>query len=45
VVFGGIYVDGHKGSSGVITNVVGSATNYYRTVGGIVVEPEPMGGF
>lgn len=44
VVFGGLVVDGHKGASGVITNVVGSVTNYYRQVGGIIVEPEPLGG-
>jgi hypothetical protein len=45
VVFGGLVVDGHKGSSGIITNVVGSVTNTYRKVGGIIVEPEPLGGF
>jgi hypothetical protein len=44
VVFGGIYVDGHRGASGIITNVVGSVTNYYRSVGGIIVEFEPLGG-
>jgi hypothetical protein len=45
VVFGGLVVDGHKGASGTITNVVGSVTNFYRKVGGIIVEPEPLGGF
>lgn len=45
VVFGGLVVDGHKGASGVITNVVGSVTNFYRKAGGIIVEPEPLGGF
>lgn len=45
VVFGGIYVDGHKGATQSLTNIVGAVTNIYRTVGGVVVEPDPMGGF
>lgn len=44
VVFGAITVDGHKGSTGIITNVVGSVTNYIRKVGGIIVDSEPLGG-
>jgi hypothetical protein len=44
VVFGAIVVDGHKGASCVITNAVGETTNLYRVVGGIIVEPEPLGG-
>lgn len=45
IVFGGITVDGHKGASCTLTNTVGGVTNRYRVVGGIVVEPTPLGGF
>lgn len=45
VVFGGLIVDGHKGANGIITNVVGIVTNFYRKVGGVIVEPQPLGGF
>lgn len=45
LVFGGITVDGHHGYSGSVTNAVGPATNVCRFVGGILVEPEPLGGF
>lgn len=44
IVFGAITVDGHKGAYGIITNVVGNVTNYYRKIGGIIAEPEPLGG-
>lgn len=44
VVFGAIYVDGHKGWTGTITNVVGSVTNYLPVHGGIHTEPTPIGG-
>jgi hypothetical protein len=42
LVFGGIYVDGHRGRYGAITNAVGSTTNVYLLKGGIVVEPNPI---
>ena len=42
LVFGGVYVDGHKGRTGMITNVVGSVTNTYRVQGGAVVESDPL---
>lgn len=45
VVFGGITVDGHRGRTAVCTNVVGAVTNSYRFVGGILVEPNPIGEF
>lgn len=45
LVYGGIYVDGNEGWSGVATNVVGEVTNVLRFVGGIAVEEEPLGGF
>jgi len=41
IVFGGIRVDGYDGWTGVVTN--GPAE--HRFVGGILVEPEPLGGF
>lgn len=40
VVFGGIAVDGQIGLTGVVTN----GTDELRFVGGILVEPEPLGG-
>lgn len=40
VVFGGIAVDGQLGLSGIVTN----GTDELRFVGGILVEPEPLGG-
>lgn len=43
VIFGGVNVDGHKGKNGIITNIVGSVTNFYRVVGGSVVEWKPLG--
>ena len=43
LVYGGIYVDGKKGLTGSVTNIVGSATNVYPFVGGILVESEPLG--
>ena len=42
LVFGGITVDGHRGMTGAITNVVGSVTNRYLIRGGIVVNPTPL---
>jgi len=39
-VFGGIAVDGQIGLTGVVTN----GTDELRFVGGILVEPEPLGG-
>lgn len=42
LVFGGIYVDGQRGMSGAITNVIGSVTNTYQIRGGIVVNPTPL---
>lgn len=45
VVFGGIVVDGHRGISAVCTNAIGAVTNRYKFVGGILVEPDPIGGF
>jgi len=44
LVYGGIYVDGKRGWTGVYTNVIDGVTNAYPFVGGILVEPEPMGG-
>lgn len=44
IVFGGIAVDGRRGLSGSVTNVVGSITNVHQFVGGILAEPEPLGG-
>ena len=40
VVFGGIAVDGKIGLTGVVTN----GTDELRFVGGVLVEPEPLGG-
>ncbi len=40
VVFGGIAVDGKLGRTGIVTN----GTDELRFVGGILVEPEPLGG-
>lgn len=40
VVFGGISVDGHLGITATVTN----GTDQLRFVGGILVEPEPIGG-
>lgn len=40
VVFGGIAVDGQIGMTGIVTN----GTDELRFVGGILVEPEPLGG-
>lgn len=40
VVFGGISVDGKRGMSSIVTN----GTDELRFVGGILVEPEPLGG-
>lgn len=40
VVFGGIAVDGRLGRTGIVTN----GTDELRFVGGILVEPEPLGG-
>jgi len=40
VVFGGIAVDGPLGMTGIVTN----GTDELRFVGGILVEPEPLGG-
>ncbi len=40
VVFGGICVDGKLGRTGIVTN----GTDELRFVGGILVEPEPLGG-
>lgn len=40
VVFGGISVDGKRGMTGIVTN----GTDELRFVGGILVEPEPLGG-
>ena len=40
VVFGGIAVDGQLGLSGIVTN----GTDELRFVGGILVEPKPLGG-
>lgn len=40
VVFGGIAVDGKLGRTGILTN----GTDELRFVGGILVEPEPLGG-
>jgi hypothetical protein len=42
LVFGGIYVDGRKGATTTLTNVVGSVTNTWPVVGGIVVDPVPL---
>lgn len=42
LVFGGITVDGHRGMTGAITNVVNSVTNTYQIRGGIVVNPTPL---
>jgi hypothetical protein len=42
LVFGGITVDGQRGMTGAITNVVGSVTNTYQIRGGIVVNPVPL---
>ena len=41
VVFGGITVDGHLGATCAVTN----GTDVLNFVGGILVEPEPLGGF
>ena len=40
VVFGGITVDGHLGMTGAVTN----GADVLNFVGGILVEPEPLGG-
>jgi hypothetical protein len=40
VVFGGITVDGHLGMTGPVTN----GADVLNFVGGILVEPEPLGG-
>ena len=40
LVYGGIWVDGQQGKSGTVTN----GTDELRFVGGILVEPEPLGG-
>ena len=37
-------VDGRRGVSGNVTNVVGSVTNVWPFVGGILTEPAPIGG-
>jgi len=42
LVFGGIYVDGQRGMTGAITNVLNSVTNTYQIRGGIVVNPTPI---
>lgn len=42
LVFGGIYVDGRKGATTTLTNVVNNVTNTWPVVGGIVVDPIPM---
>lgn len=42
LVFGGITVDGRAGATCTITNIVGSITNSYPVVGGIVVKPTPL---
>lgn len=42
LVYGGIYVDGKRGFTGSITNVVGSSTNIVQVRGGIVVDPDPL---
>lgn len=42
LVFGGIYVDGRKGATCTLTNIVGSVTNTWPVVGGIVVDPTPL---
>ena len=42
LVFGGITVDGQRGMTGAITNVVGGVTNRYLIRGGIVVNPTPL---
>jgi hypothetical protein len=42
LVFGGITVDGRAGNTCTITNIVGSVTNLYPVVGGIVVRPTPL---
>jgi hypothetical protein len=39
LVFGGIYVDGHKGWTGAITNNVGGV---FQVRGGAVVNPNPL---
>lgn len=42
LVFGGITVDGQRGMTGSITNIVGAVTNTYQIRGGIVVNPVPL---
>lgn len=42
LVYGGIYVDGRRGYTGAITNIVGSVTNTWQVRGGIVVDPDPL---
>lgn len=42
MVFGGITVDGRSGANCTITNIVGSVTNLYPVVGGIIVNPTPL---
>lgn len=44
IVFGGIYVDGKKGYSGDITVTVGGQSVLLPYHGGILTEPEPLGG-
>lgn len=44
IVWGGITVDGRRGLSGSVTNVIGNVTNVHQFVGGILAEPEPLGG-
>ena len=39
LVYGAIYVDGKKGWTGVMTNVVGSVTNTWTFQGGVLVQP------
>lgn len=39
LVYGGIWVDGHEGFSGTVTN----DTEELKFVGGILVEPDPLG--
>jgi len=41
IVFGGIWVDGKQGRTGTVTN----GADVLDFKGGILVEPDPIGGF
>ena len=42
LVYGGIWVDGRRGMTGTLTNIVGAVTNTWAVKGGVIVEPNPL---